>query len=99
MSNDAQWPQNAPEWRALIETEVGLDQEAGRRQYDEGSLDRPALIAWFGARFGPERGYHPNFVPALSRNINGFLGWLYGDQPEPLWSGDDPSTVRKVATL
>ena len=36
-----------------------------------------------------DKGYVPDFIPALIRNKFGFLKWVYVDSPEPFWKGKD----------
>jgi len=83
------WPQNADEWRLAIHGAVGVTPEEGDRLFRTGELPRQRLLDWLAAAYGPERGYHPDFVPALTRNVDGLLRWAYGGGPEPFWPGHD----------
>ena len=35
------------------------------------------------------KGFSPEFVSALLRNIKGLVAWVYGNKGEPYWPGSD----------
>lgn len=87
--NLPEWPQNAAAWRQALAAGVGIDPEEGRRLHAGDGLPREAVAEWLETTYAADRGYHPDFVPALLRNLGGLLAWAYGEAAEPYWSKSD----------
>ncbi len=85
----AAYPENRKEWEAWLETQLGVRQSDGRRLFLSGRFPITDLVESWRREFTPERGYSPDFVPALIRNQKGFLKWVLGNGPEPNWARDD----------
>jgi hypothetical protein len=82
-----EYPQNPDEWQSSIQRGIGLNKAAGQLAYHGEAFPYKELENWIKDTFS--QGYHPDFVPALLRNIKGLVGWVYGDREEPSWSGSD----------
>ncbi len=91
--SDPVWPQDAEGWRELLSRVLRLSPEDAQERYHAGILPRDTLAGWIEARYAAARGYHPDFAPALIRNLDGLLAWAFGDGPEPHWPGDDTTTT------
>jgi hypothetical protein len=89
------WPATASDWRATFERGLGLDPKAAAYRHAHGELEPDVFVAWIEVEYDESRGYHPDFVPALTRNIEGLLAWAYGDGPEPYWPGSDGDLVTE----
>lgn len=61
----------------------------GQHHHQADTFPYAKLTAWLTTRYGTEHGYHPDFVPALTRNCHGLVAWVYGDGTEPYWPGRD----------
>ncbi len=81
------YPQEPVEWRSAVQDGIGLDGSEGRRAFQVGTFPYEQLEQWIREAFG--RGFSPDFVPALLRNIKGLVTWVYGDGSEPFWPGCD----------
>lgn len=86
MGNDT-YPQNPAEWRLAIQDGTGLLEQDGRKAYQLGDFPYERLEDWIRDTYCES--YHPDFVPALLRNIRGLVGWVYGTGGEPSWPGSD----------
>ncbi|MFW9854280.1 MAG: hypothetical protein ACFFFG_04440 [Candidatus Thorarchaeota archaeon] len=84
MSN---YPQNKEEWQVAIYAGVGLTKLEGERKYQTQNFPYLKVEEWIQKSFS--EGFHPDFVPALLRNIQGLVAWVYGGKEEPNWSQSD----------
>ncbi len=84
---DGTYPQEPAEWRSAIEDGIGLDEMKAGEAYRTGQFPYDRLEHWIREAFGA--GFHPDFVPALLRNIRGLVAWAYGEGEEPYWPGSD----------
>lgn len=89
MSATPSWPRSAAEWRAAFAAGLGLSPADGARRLRDGTLPHDDIEAFLKDAYAQERGYHPDFVPALLRNRDGLIAWVYGDGAEPNWPGSD----------
>jgi hypothetical protein len=87
------YPQDAQGWRDLIERELNIKESEGRSAHKAGIFPYETLEVWIKSKFSD--GYHPSFVPALLRNILGFVNWVYGSGKEPSWPGSDENGLDK----
>jgi hypothetical protein len=85
----AQWPETREQWRAVLAAGIGLSPEDGDAQWAAGDLDLATVDDWLATTYAAENGFHPDFVPALARNLRGLLAWVYGGGSEPCWPGRD----------
>lgn len=83
------YPQNADEWHSAITHGFGLTPEEGKAQHQTGTFPFEAFTVWLRQEFRADKGYNPDFVPALIRNRKGLVAWLYGNGSEPYWPGQD----------
>jgi hypothetical protein len=81
------YPQNPEGWRSAIQDGIGLSEFEGQRAYQAGEFPYEDLERWIQGTY--REGFHPDFVPALLRNIKGLVAWVYGDGSEPSWPGAD----------
>jgi hypothetical protein len=79
------YPITIQEWRTTLKLEFALTPAEGEAHYSAGTFPYDGLIAWLTDRFAAEQGYHPNFVPSLTRHVHGLIAWVYGDGEEPRW--------------
>lgn len=86
---DPIWPTTAGGWRDAFERGLDLNPTAGTYRYARGEMEPAPFVTWIESEFAESRGYHRDFVPALTRNIRGLLAWAYGDGEEPFWPGSD----------
>jgi hypothetical protein len=84
---DHTYPQQPAEWRSAIQDGIGLSEGAGCRACQTGEFPYGRLELWIQEAF--REGFSPDFVPALLRNIQGLVGWVYGQGDEPSWPGSD----------
>ena len=82
------YPKNEDEWRIAIYKGLGITQTEGKELFQSKRFPVRKLEDWI--RIEHARGFGPEFVPALLRNIKGLVAWVYGDGPEPCWPGKDP---------
>lgn len=81
------YPQQPAEWRSAIEDGIGASRVRAQHAYHTGQFPYGQLEDWLRRAFGT--GFHPDFVPALLRNIKGLVAWAYGEGDEPHWPGSD----------
>jgi hypothetical protein len=84
---DNTYPQKPEAWRSAIQTGIGLTADEGSRAYRKGEFPYGRLETWIREAYS--EGFHPDFLPALLRNIRGLVAWVYGDSGEPRWPGSD----------
>ena len=84
---DETYPQEPAEWRSAIEVGIGLSEMEAQEAYRLGEFPYGRLKDWIREAFGA--GFHPDFVPALLRNVKGLVAWVYGEAGEPSWPGSD----------
>ena len=89
--NDAipHYPHNPTEWHKWIEDKMGITKTEGIGLFSNNSFPVKQLEERWHEEFKTENGYSPDFVPALLRNITGFLSWIYADRSEPNWRMSD----------
>ena len=87
MKKTNKYPENPEEWQSAIQDNIGIKVSEGQRDYQEGIFPYKKLEEWIQRAFS--EGFSPNFVPALLRNIKGFVAWVYGNKEEPSWPGSD----------
>jgi hypothetical protein len=81
------YPKSAEDWRLAIESGLNLSRKQAKNAYLAGTFPYDQFETWINNRFS--QGYHPDFIPALRRNIQGLVSWAYGDGSEPFWPGSD----------
>ena len=87
MCDKNRYPLNRNEWSQVIERGLGITQEQGTRLFQQNRFPVQELARWCRKEYSGCFG--PNFIPALLRNINGLIAWVYGNKPEPYWPGSD----------
>ncbi|TET11322.1 MAG: hypothetical protein E3J86_03215 [Candidatus Thorarchaeota archaeon] len=87
--DDVIYPQTSFEWRKWIEKKLNIDETQGSFFTENATFLHQRLVDLWNREFTAERGYSPDFIPALTRNKNGFLKWVYGGGSEPNWMKSD----------
>lgn len=85
------YPQNPEEWQSTIQDEIDLSFDEGQKAFQEGNFPYEQLEQWIRKSFS--KGFSPDFVPALLRNIRRLVAWVYGDGNEPYWPGSDDKAI------
>lgn len=85
------YPQNVDEWRETIGKALNLTAREGKTRFQAGTFPFADLIGWIHREFGSDKGYRLDFIPALMRNRNGLIAWVYGNGSEPYWLGHGES--------
>jgi predicted enzyme related to lactoylglutathione lyase len=80
------YPTTPQDWAARFEQGLGLSPETGKRLWETDQLPIDALREWMEREFAAD----PFFADATSRNVRSVVAWVYGDLPEPNWTGRDP---------
>ena len=88
-TTDVEYPQPSEEWRKWIEFHLGIDDSQGRKWAQENKFPFERLVEIWNELFRSKNGYSPSFIPALTRNKNGFVKWVYCSGPEPNWTKSD----------
>ena len=83
------YPQTVQQWRTWVRIKVGVSEEDGFILVKKNVFPKAALLQAWQIEFSTENGYSPDFIPALSRNIVGFLQWVYDEGDEPNWKMSD----------
>ena len=83
------YPTIPSEWHHWIVTHLGYEVEDARELHNSRAFPVAELLDAWEREFNPTRGYSPDFIPALTRNVEGFLRWIYTNGPEPNWKGSD----------
>ncbi len=83
------YPTNPQDWQEWMKTYLGIPPERGISLLYSDSFPLDELIDLWKVEFSTEKGYVADFIPALVRNKNGLLRWVYLDEPEPDWRGSD----------
>ncbi len=87
MSPDAPaYPMTRDDWANRIQSGIGLSRDAGSRQYDSDRFPHEELRRWLELEFAADQ----VFADAVVRNVRSVAAWVYGGEPEPLWTGSDP---------
>ncbi|MHA1948684.1 MAG: hypothetical protein ACXAAO_13350 [Candidatus Thorarchaeota archaeon] len=87
--DDASYPQTPFEWRKWIENKLDIDETQGYDFTHNATFPLQRVVELWNKEFTAKRGYSPDFIPALTRNKNGFLKWVYGGGSEPNWMKSD----------
>ena len=87
--DDVIYPQTPLEWRKWIEKRLDIDEPQGYDFTEKSTFPLQRLEDLWNMEFSPDRGYSPDFIPALTRNKIGFLKWVYGGGFEPNWIKSD----------
>jgi hypothetical protein len=86
MSN---YPQNPEEWQLWIKEKLGISYEEGMHWTRVLAFPIERLVEAWKDEFSVEKGFVRDFIPALYRNVRGFLTWVYSGGSEPNWKGSD----------
>ncbi|MHA1908607.1 MAG: hypothetical protein ACW98Y_15000 [Candidatus Thorarchaeota archaeon] len=86
------YPTSPAEWHKWIGEHLEISNEVGHELYKTKKFPIEKLLDIWNTEFTPSNGYSPDFIPALVRNVYGFLRWIYDDESEPNWRGSDNST-------
>ena len=84
------YPQNPDEWLQWVEEKLGITKSQGSELFRNSAFPYTKLIECWENEFTVEQGYSPDFIPALVRNIQGFVNWVYNEGFEPNWRNTDP---------
>jgi hypothetical protein len=87
--NDVNYPQNPEQWRIWVHKKLGISEEEGICLLERGNFPLSNLVKAWERDFSAANGFSLNFIPALTRNRNGFVRWVYGNGPEPNWTKSD----------
>lgn len=83
------YPKNAVEWRDFIASKFGISPEEGKTYYQAKNFPTDSFISWIRQEFSVDSGYSHTFIPAIVRNLEGLITWIYGEGNEPYWPGED----------
>jgi len=83
------YPQTPIEWIDWISKRLEIDEVQGRSLAESGAFPFNLLVRAWEMEFDERHGFHPNFIPALTRNKIGFVKWVYCNDPEPNWMKSD----------
>ena len=86
------FPQTAPQWQEAIAEGLGITAVQGRQSLANDIFPYEQLASWLEQTYSAQKGYSPEFVPALQRNISGLANWVYGNGAEPYWPGSDANS-------
>jgi hypothetical protein len=90
MNNSApRYPHNPTEWHSWIEENLSISETHGIELFNIKAFPKDRLEECWNQKFTVENGYSPDFIPALLRNVNGFLRWIYNHGEEPNWRNAD----------
>ena len=90
MNNNApKYPHSPAEWQLWIEGKLHISKSQGIDLFNSSAFPINQLEECWNQEFAVENGYSPDFIPALLRNVNGFLRWIYDYGPEPNWRNAD----------
>lgn len=87
-----EFPQSAKAWQETIEAGLGITAVQGQQQWTTNNFPSEQLATWLTETYDAKHGYSPQFVPALLRNLQGLLAWIYGEGDEPYWPGSDANS-------
>ncbi len=86
-----EYPQTPDEGQIWIERQLDIGMEEGTGLLQINTFPTEKLTELWTVEFDTSNGYSPDFIPALIRNTQGFLRWIYCNGPEPRWKdGDNP---------
>jgi hypothetical protein len=85
------YPQNPEEWQSTIQNEIGISKSEGQNFLQESQFPYQKLAHWIQETF--KEGFSSDFIPALLRNLQGFVEWVYGEGDEPFWPGSDDESI------
>ncbi len=85
----AEYPTDPSEWQVWIEKHLGIDVEKAVMLLELDSFPTEDLELLWQEEFTAEKGYVPDFIPALLRNKIGLIQWVYCGDDEPDWRGSD----------
>ena len=83
------FPQTAAEWQQAIAAGLDMTPIQGQQAWASNTFPFERLAKWLAQTYNAEKGYSPEFVPALQRNLHGLVTWAYGNGAEPYWPGSD----------
>ncbi|MFW9843946.1 MAG: hypothetical protein ACFFEV_05170 [Candidatus Thorarchaeota archaeon] len=89
MTKNVEYPQTPEAWQEWIFTHLDISAENGSILTKDNRFPFDILVSLWNREFGEENGYSPSFIPALTRNKQGFIEWVYLGHPEPNWSKSD----------
>jgi hypothetical protein len=89
MAREVDYPQSPKAWRLWIEDNLGLTVKQGRELVEQGQFPFDQIEELWKRMFSEEHGYSAAFIPALTRNKDGLVQWVYMDKPEPNWTKSD----------
>jgi hypothetical protein len=81
------YPQNPRAWQSAIQNGIGISKTQAQKALQDDAFPYRQLEHWIKTTF--KEGFSSDFIPALLRNIQGFVIWVYGDGEEPYWPGSD----------
>jgi hypothetical protein len=83
------YPTVPDEWHEWLQKHLGYSKQKASELYESKSFPTSELLDAWEREFDSSKGYTPDFIPALTRNVEGFLRWLYANGSEPNWKGSD----------
>ncbi len=83
------------EWARVIEEDLQISLDQGKDLHATRRFPNDILLEWFRTELVD--GFSAEFVPALERNINGLVDWVYGTGAEPFWPGSDDQATGEGA--
>jgi hypothetical protein len=86
---EVEYPQSPKAWREWIWKKLQISEKEGTSLFELDEFPTDRLLKVWNKEFSTDHGYSPQFIPALSRNVKGFVKWIYNDGPEPNWTKSD----------
>jgi hypothetical protein len=86
---NVEYPQSPEEWRDWIWKYLKISEEEGSVLFEWDDFPTDRLLEVWNREFSDDRGYSSQFIPALTRNVKGFVRWVYSEGPEPNWKKSD----------
>jgi hypothetical protein len=83
------YPKSPKEWREWIRDNLGINEEEAIRMSLKCAFPFDKLVDCWRREFHSQKGYSPDFIPALVRNQRGLIKWVYAKGREPVWTGED----------
>ena len=87
MRSHRDYPQSGDAWKQAIDAALGFTASEGAHALRMELFPFDRVETWIREEFTD--GFVTDFVPALLRNVQGLVSWVYGDGQEPFWPGSD----------
>ena len=83
------YPTNPEEWQEWIWKHLDITMQKAVELLKADLFPVDKLVDKWIQQFSVKKGYVADFIHALTRNVSGFLQWVYLDESEPDWTCSD----------